>query len=310
MPPFTSRGLFTPLGRDAATTVTTLMNAVSAEGLEALGVRAVDGRLFGPQDVGQDYVAVIVNRTFVEQTFGPDASPLGKRINFIPPQMLARMPPAQARSAARELRVVGVIEDFRQFGEYSSRAPYAITQLQPDEGLNELFVKVVPGTGREFEEGIVAAVEDIAPGWTATVTTWEERRADQELEALLPVKVGAALAAFVLAMVALGLIGIVWQDVVWRTQEIGVRRAAGANAARVRGQIVLESLVIGLFGIAIGAVLAVQLPLFEIGQIDWRATLPGLALSAVLISALTAGAALYPAWLASRSEPADALRYE
>src|SRR5690606_41666439 len=124
------------------------------------------------------------------------------------------------------------------------------------------------------------------------------------------VKVGAALAAFVLAMVALGLIGIVWQDVVWRTQEIGVRRAAGANAARVRGQIVLESLVIGLFGIAIGAVLAVQLPLFEIGQIDWSATVPGLVLAAVVICALTAGAALYPAWLASRSEPADALRYE
>ena len=38
--------------------------------------------------------------------------------------------------------------------------------------------------------------------------------------------------------------------------------------------------------------------------------MPALGLSALLILLLAAGAALYPALLASRREPADALRYE
>jgi putative ABC transport system permease protein len=127
----------------------------------------------------------------------------------------------------------------------------------------------------------------------------------------LPLRIGATLGAFLLAMVVLGLIGIVWQDVVRRTQEIGLRRAAGASARSVRRQIVLEVLVVGLFGIAIGAVVAVQFPLLEfVRQIDWTSAPPALAAAAALILGLAALAALYPAWLASRREPADALRYE
>ena len=112
-------------------------------------------------------------------------------------------------------------------------------------------------------------------------------------------------------MVVLGLIGIVWQDVVRRTQEIGLRRTAGASAARVRRQLVVEVLVVGLFGIAIGTAVAVQFPLLElVAQIDWASAAPALALSAAAILVLAGLAAFYPAWLASRREPADALRYE
>ena len=127
----------------------------------------------------------------------------------------------------------------------------------------------------------------------------------------MPVLIGGMLVAFVLVMVVLGLVGVVWQGVVRRTQEIGLRRAIGAAASHVRRQIAIEALVSAVAGISIGALLAIQFPLLRlVEQIDWTSAVPGLLLSAVLIVSLVAVSALYPGWVASRREPADALRYE
>jgi len=309
--PFEGGASVGPLGRDGAS-IPTWENRLSAAAVADLGVRIVAGRNFGPEDEGQDYIAALVNRDFVAMAYG-GASPLGRRINFATPQMLARMTPEQARQI-REIRAVGVIDDFRQNGEFMEKTPYAILLADPHDNDNlslDLLVKVAPGTERRFEERIVAAVRGAAVGFNATVTPWQELRASNHLEALLRLRIGAILAVFLLAMVALGLIGIVWLDVVRRTREMGLRRAAGASAGAVCGQILLEVLVIGSAAIVIGCVLAVQIPLLSIvPQIDWAAALPALGLSALLILLLAAGAALYPALLASGREPADALRYE
>jgi putative ABC transport system permease protein len=308
--PFVGGNRIGPMGRDANRTIATRYNVMDVGAAEALGVDVVEGRAFSPEDEGQDYTAAVVNRTFVEQAFGAE-SPVGRRINFLPPEFLARLPADAANAASREIRVVGVIDDFRQHGEFVEPRPYSIQLIQPNEAAMELFVKLVPGTERAYEEQIVATIEAIAPQWRARVTPWEDMRATTHRETLLPFRIGGTLGAFLLAMVVLGLIGIVWQDVVRRTQEIGLRRAAGASAARVRRQIVLEMLVVGAFGIAIGTVVAVQFPLLQIiDDIEWPFAAPALALSAALILVLTVLAALYPAWLASRREPADALRYE
>jgi ABC-type antimicrobial peptide transport system permease subunit len=70
-------------------------------------------------------------------------------------------------------------------------------------------------------------------------------------------------------------------------------------------------LIVGAFGILIGAAIAIQFPLLElVERIDWQSAAVAIVLAAVLISALVALGALYPSWLASRREPADALRYE
>ena len=308
--PFVDRSGSRGLGRDESNAIRTYFNVVTAGALEALDVRVVEGRSFGPGDEAEDYTPVVVNRTFVERAFGADSA-IGRRINFISTELLSRMPPDVARALNRELRVVGIIDDFRQQGEFAETLPYAIILSQPNDESMDLFVKVAPGTDRSFEAQIVATVEAIAPAWRATVTPWEELRATAHRQTLLPLRIGATLGAFLLAMVVLGLIGIVWQDVVRRTQEIGLRRAAGASAARVRRLLVLEMLVVGLFGIAVGMVVAVQFPLLElVAQIDWASAAPALVLSAVVILVLASLAAFYPAWLASRREPADALRYE
>jgi putative ABC transport system permease protein len=292
-----------------------LVSRSTTEGLKAIGVKLVDGRWFGPEDEGQDYRAVLVNRTFVEQAFGPDEDPIGRRIDRPDPDFpLDQLPEAQRREALREIRIVGVIDDFRQWGEFADEFAYVINRQEPrDEKGNQfnLALKVAPGTDASFEERISATIESVAPGWVALVTPWEQLRATRHATTLLPLKVAATVSAFFLALVVMGLIGVLWQDVVRRTQEIGLRRALGARASDVRRQIQVEIIVVGAFGILVGAGIAIQFPLLElVARIDWASAIPGIALAAALILLLIILGALYPSWLASRREPADALRYE
>jgi putative ABC transport system permease protein len=281
------------------------LNRTTTEALQAIGVELVAGRWFGPEDEGQTYRAVLVNRAYAEQAFGSDTESIGQRID-----QPSEFQPAQAQNV-REVRIVGVIEDFRQGGEFSATTPYVVERHEPADEWGPSFtllLKTVPGTDASFGEQIVETIESVAPGWLASATSWEQLRASRLRLTVLPLKAGATIAAFFIALVVMGLIGVLWQDVVRRTQEIGLRRAVGAGAASVRRQIQLETLIVGAFGILIGAVIAIQFPL--LGLNDWASSVPALALSAATILILVLLGAQYPSWLASRREPADALRYE
>lgn len=284
------------------------INRTTAEALQAIDVELVTGRWFGAQDEGQAYRAVLVDRTFAEQAFGSIADAVGQRIDRPSPQQ------QELGQNLRETRVVGVIEDFRQRGEFSAATPDVIERHEPGDEIGPSFtllLKTVPGTDVVFAEQVIETIESVAPGWRASVTSWEQLRESTLRNVLLPLRAAALIGVFLIALVVMGLIGVLWQDVVRRTQEIGLRRALGASAGAVRRQIQLEMLIIGAFGILIGGVVAIQFPLLElISPIDWASALAGIGLSAVLMLALVALGALYPSWLASRREPADALRYE
>jgi putative ABC transport system permease protein len=284
--------------------------------LQAIGVDLIAGRWFGPEDEGQAYRAVLVNRAFAERGFGLSAEAVGQRIDRPAVRLVSG---GGIEEAQRELRIVGVIEEFRQGGEFTQIPYVAIERWEGPQGDErtrvarfELLLKTVPGTDLSFGEQIVETIASVAPDWTASVTSWEQIRTSFTGDMLVALNAGATLAAFFIALVVMGLIGVLWQDVVRRTQEIGLRRALGASAASVRRQIQLETLVIGAFGILIGGVIAIQFPLLEliVPFIDWASSIPALALSAVAILILVLLSALYPSWLASRREPADALRYE
>jgi putative ABC transport system permease protein len=119
------------------------------------------------------------------------------------------------------------------------------------------------------------------------------------------------VAAFLLAMVALGLLGVLWQNIVRRTREIGLRRALGASRASIHRQIVLEQLLLATGGIGLGLLLAVQIPAFRLLDFIPRPVwLGAAALAVAAIYGLITLAALYPSLVAGRIEPAEALRAE
>lgn len=273
---------------------------------EDLGVKLIDGRWFGPEDEGQPYRAVLINRELRDRVFG-EASPLG--VDILEPR-----PDADDPDDEETYRVVGVIDDFRQRGEYFQPVPYTICELRRGEDFpraNFLYAKLASGTPAIFEETVLATVQAIAPDWGLSVHPWEHFRDRHHRQTLTPLLVMSTVAGFLLLMVALGLIGVLWQEVVRRTQEIGLRRALGAPTNMIRRQISLELLCVASFGIVLGAILGLQLPMLElIDGVSWQTAPAGLVAAAAVILTLVLLSSLYPSWVASRSTPAEALRHE
>ncbi|HUF50242.1 MAG TPA: ADOP family duplicated permease, partial [Longimicrobiales bacterium] len=119
---------------------------------------------------------------------------------------------------------------------------------------------------------------------------------------------GFGLAALLLA--AIGLYGVMALAVRERTHELGVRKAIGASAARLRWDVLGDAISMTLAGIAAGAGAALLMShalvalLFEVSPAD-PVTL--LAVCAVLLT-VAAAAAYLPARRAARIDPMRALR--
>jgi putative ABC transport system permease protein len=98
-----------------------------------------------------------------------------------------------------------------------------------------------------------------------------------------------------------------------RIREIGVRRAIDAKASHIFTQILVESTVVGIIGGFLGLIATLGMTHLIKFTTD-GASLPVIQAASVLLSfgfAVLIGvfSGIYPAWLASRIAPIEALRY-
>jgi ABC-type lipoprotein release transport system permease subunit len=139
-----------------------------------------------------------------------------------------------------------------------------------------------------------------------------------------------ALVAIIIIVVGLGIVSAQLSAVMERRREIAVLTALGMKARQVIGVVVIEAITIALGGsviaLSIGGAVAYRL---ATGGLDLRALMgeefsfgdvlldpyiygdfgSWIIVYALTVSlAATVAASLYPAWIASRVEPADALR--
>ena len=123
----------------------------------------------------------------------------------------------------------------------------------------------------------------------------------------------------VLSIAAANVANLLFAQAASRQRDMAVRLALGATRARLRRQVLLESLLLGLAGGALGALLSLwstkalslvhlpaPVPLDLTLRVDWRVLLYSFILSAV--SGLLLGIA--PAWAASRPRLTNALKGE
>ncbi len=284
--------------------VDTYMNYVSPGAPQDMGMELLEGRWFGPEDEGSEEQLVLINQRLKQELFG-DASPLGVDI---------RQPNPEAEEPLAPRRVIGVISDFRQWGELQQLANYVMIRFpleNKDWPVRSIQLKLRPDTSPEFEEQLLKLVEGIAPNWNLSINTAESMRASIMRERTIPLSISSVLAGFLLIMVVFGMFGVLWQSVTRRTSELGLRRAVGATKHRVYTQIVMETVVLALLAVIAGSLIAIQFPLLApFPALGWSTSIVGILIAAGIIVGICALCAMYPAWLASRRDPADALHFE
>jgi putative ABC transport system permease protein len=172
---------------------------------EAMGLELVEGRWTGPEDIGLSWNSVVINRVMAEKLF-PNESPLGKNIN----------PPDEEDDNFREVRVVGVFEDFRQMGEFSDLFSYAIHRFPLEEYEQRAFSIIIypqPGADVSLQEEILNTVQRVAPNWTTEIKELSVMRKSMLDQVLTPFSILSLVAGFLILMVGFGLFGVLWQSV-------------------------------------------------------------------------------------------------
>jgi putative ABC transport system permease protein len=276
-------------------------NAVTDRFAEVLGLELVSGRWFREEDGELAYDPLVIDQDLARTLYGSE-NPVGRQFGEPAP-------------SEKPKRIVGVVREFRKSGELSPRTNFLFERLRLDSPSwfepRSILVKIRPGTPAAFEEELATLFQGVAPEWSFQIKPLSAARRSVFRELLTPLVAGGIVAFFLLLMVALGLLGVLWQNLLQRTREVGLRRAAGASRSAVHRQVLSEQAILTSFGVLLGVIVVVQIPILElVGFIRPEVFAGGLLFAMAAIYLLSTVCALYPGVMASRVQPAEALRYE
>ncbi|EDY81349.1 efflux ABC transporter, permease protein [Verrucomicrobiia bacterium DG1235] len=272
-----------------------------------------EGRFFTTTEASSGQNVVILGSGVVKALF-PDEeeSILGKRVK------IARI----------QFTVIGVLEEQGAFLGLQSFDNQAIIPLPTARKFfvggrrwNGTSIRVVkkPETDREAaRDEIIGAMRRVRGLLPNEENDFEVNASDAVEDTIGPVKAGIAIAGFVITGLALfvgaiGIMNITFVSVKERTKEIGTRRAIGARRSSILTQFLMEAVSICLLGGLVGLLLA----FFSKAVLDHFApnfpasfsiNLMILAVSLSVTTGILSG--FVPALMASRLEPANALRHE
>ncbi len=190
-------------------------------------------------------------------------------------------------------------------------APIVAGRLEPSEVATGFVVYLKPSTD---PQAVKTAIESAVPDTFAMTGKDFDAQIGGATGILNAILIGIGLLSLIVG--GLSVINTMAMSVAERTREIGIKRAIGASAWRIRREIVLESALIGLIGGLLG--LGIGALIVTVGNEAGRAsatilfdlTLGTAVTSLAFATVLGAVAGFIPAWGASRLDPVTALRYE
>jgi putative ABC transport system permease protein len=148
---------------------------------------------------------------------------------------------------------------------------------------------------------------------TISISLKSDNIAEAFLENIQVVTFSATIIGLITLMgAAIGLMNIMLVSVTERTQEIGIRKALGANRKTIKRQFLAEAIIIcqlgGILGIVLGILAGNMISVLVGSQfiIPWLWVFVGVV--SCLIVGLVAG--YYPAAKAAKLDPIESLRYE
>jgi putative ABC transport system permease protein len=227
---------------------------------------------------------------------------------------LGKHPGDQLTVLYRPLRIVGVARFGNAINNNMALAPLAQVQaLMHREGsLTLVHLRLTQADSPDAVAAATKALQAAAP--EAAFTATGDLAAQNEIVRLLDA-IAWATSAIAIFMGVVIVANTLMMAVAERTDEIGLLSAVGWSRRRILGMVLIEGLMLGvgggLLGCAAGAGAAywvASLPVIG-GFLEPQVT-PRLVLQVfVAVVLLSAIGGLYPAWRASRIQPAEALRY-
>jgi putative ABC transport system permease protein len=272
--------------------------------LRTLGLRVVEGRAFTADEYRDDSevqksggkeAVMLVTRTLARRLF-PDGSAVGKDVYV---------------SDTSPTRIVGVIDDLvAPGGAVNPVQDYSAVILPTRVSNGEYVLRTDPARRAEVLDAAVEALNRVDPNrLIGDRNTLTDMRHDFYSRDRAVVWLLLAVCVALLAVTALGIVGLASFWVQQRTKQIGIRRALGATRSQILRYFQTENFLIATVGIALGMLLAyainqMLMTKYELPRLPWHY----LPIGAVLLWALGQVAVLGPARRAARVPPAIATR--
>src|SRR2546428_4680875 len=270
--------------------------AVSPEYFQAMAIPVLRGRAFTDRDSDQAPGVVIVTETLARRLW-LEQDAIGKRIKlgFGGPNE----PPSAVGGVVGGVKQMALSDEIRP-----AIYPPLLQASRPFLLRNLTFVVRTAGDPTSAAAAIRRAIRTVDAGLPFDrVDTMQQVVADSVSEPRFRSVVFASFAVVALALVAIGILGVLAHSVTRRTREIGVRMALGAQRVDVLRLVVRQALAMTIVGVVLGAIGAAALTrlltslLFEVRPLD-AATF---ALAAVLL----VGVALIASYVPARARAAS-----
>jgi predicted permease len=268
---------------------------VSPGYLKAMGMRLMQGRDIGWEDLYNNRSVVILNET-VARKLWPQQNPIGRT----------------AVAGGMDAEVIGVIADVREStAEENAGAQMYLpsTKQFGPEGANLVLRSKLPSSALAMP--VMRILRQINPGQPATEFKRIQALVDHTTSPrrFFVLLVGT-FAGLGILLASLGIYGVISYTVTQQTQEIGIRMALGATEGRVQLGVIWKTLRLALIGIAIGIFASVVVARLIASLLFRTAPSDPLAFAGmvILLGAVALLAGYLPARRASKIHPMVALR--
>jgi putative ABC transport system permease protein len=272
---------------------------VSANYMDLMRMRIVEGRGFTAADDRADAAKVTIVTENLARRFWPGESPLGRDITFW----------------GGTFTIVGVVADVRDrsLSEGDDVRYYMPRRQLPGQGGSFVLRAAASIDPLSLASDLRRAVWSVDPAVPVTsVMLLTERIADSLSEQRYRARLMGVFGVLAVLLSTLGIYGVTGSAVASRTREIGVRSALGQPRGGALALVLRQGVMLALAGVAAGLLAGVAAARVLASFLyDTRTADPlTLALVALALTVLAGLASLAPSLRAARIEPIVALRSE
>lgn len=296
---FTRESWTLPIGEEPSVET----RSIEGDYFRAMRIPILTGRGFNAQDNESAPLVGIINETLAKQHFRNE-DPIGKRVRWARDEQV------------NWITIIGIAGDVRHFGLDLPEAPALYTPYQQSGREWKRWMTLVArneGSPADLMRAVKIAIHKIDPQLPITnARTMTEVMSESYAERRFNMLLLVIFAALAMILAGVGIYGVMSYMVAYRTHEIGIRMALGAQVRDVLSLVMADGAKLALLGLGIGLIGAFAVTrtlrslLFGVSATD--------SVTFISVSLILLGVAFLACWIPARRaaavDPMIALRYE